>query len=214
MAEKFYWDNPSTALHLQTSIPLKVQVGAKVFATKSWSLSGFRLINFHAKQTELIGKTFPATLQVHFRDFNISIDTVAVVKEYSLETQELEAEFKVLKEEHKELLRYFIQSIVSGEMASIDNIIRRVDMPVESPTIKIPTAEASAKTGIISMSSLYWLACCCWVICYLVYIAAVTAWKSVPPSSAEKCLQYNPASMALSLNWASKRAKQCKRARY
>ncbi len=158
MAEKFYWDNPSTALHLQTSIPLKVQVGAKVFATKSWSLSGFRLINFHAKQTELIGKTFPATLQVHFRDFNISIDTVAVVKEYSLETQELEAEFKVLKEEHKELLRYFIQSIVSGEMASIDNIIRRVDMPVESPTIKIPTAEASAKTGIISMSSLYWLA--------------------------------------------------------
>jgi multidrug resistance efflux pump len=155
--EKFYWDNPSTSLHLQTSIPLKIQIGKKIFHTKSWSLSGFRLVNFRADRVDIVGKTFPATLIVNFRNFNISIDTIAAVKEYAPDLQEMEAEFKILKEEHKELLRYFIQAIASGEMTSIDNVIRRVDMPVESPSIKIPTNEVPTRKSLMSMSSLYWL---------------------------------------------------------
>jgi len=155
--EKFYWDNPSKALHLQTSIPLRINIGKKTFETEFWSLSGFRLKGFYSKRADVIGKSFSASLLVHFRNFDIALDCVAKVTQYSLSTKVMDAEFVELKEEHQEILKYFIRSVASGEMVSIDNVIRRVDMPVDSPTIQLPAAEKSITKSIarVAMMGLY-----------------------------------------------------------
>lgn len=155
--EKFYWDNPSKALHLQTSIPLRITVGRKVFETESWSLSGFRLKDFHSNRADIVGKSFPASLLVHFRSFDIALDCTAKVTKYFLDTKILEAEFVELKEEHQEVLRYFISSVASGEMISIDKVLRRVDRPVDSPTIQLPAAEKSVTKSLVrfAMTGLY-----------------------------------------------------------
>lgn len=144
--EKFYWDNPSKDLYLNTSIPLQIQIRSQKFQTSKWNLSGFELINFQTKKQAKIGFEFPATLVINFKDFNIAIETIATVEHHDVKNKVLSASFTCLKEEHKELLNYFIRSIMTGEMANIDSIIRRVDLPVDSPKIEHPSQDETKKS--------------------------------------------------------------------
>lgn len=146
--ESFSWDAPSKELYLKTSIPLTIQIGNKTFVAESWSMGGFAIRGLKTQNTNLIGKNFPVKLCVQFRDFNINIDAIAVINRYEEDTEILHASFKTLKDEHKELLKYFIQAVASGEMVNIDNVIRRVDMPVTSPGIALPSPDKSSKKQV------------------------------------------------------------------
>lgn len=145
-SEKFYWDNPSKDLYLNTSIPLQIGIRNRKFQTQKWNLSGFEIVDFFTKKKVKIGFELPVSLVINFKEFNIAISTIAVIEHYDVENLVLSASFKELKEEHKELLNYFIRSIMTGEMSTIDSIIRRVDMPVDSPKIEHPSGEESSKS--------------------------------------------------------------------
>jgi multidrug resistance efflux pump len=145
-SEKFYWDNPSKNLYLNTSIPLQIRIRSQKFHTSKWNLSGFEIVDFQTKKKAKTGFEFPVSLVINFKEFNIAIDTIAIVERHDTQNKVLSAKFKDLKEEHKELLNYFIRSIMTGEMCNIDNIIRRVDLPVDSPKIVHPTQDESKKS--------------------------------------------------------------------
>ena len=138
-SEVFYWDAPSRSLHKRDLFPLQVEIEDKLYDVPKWNMDYFKAVDFpHPINTN---NPFKAKLIIRFKNFNIQFETAASQINYNTEKKELTAHFERIPEEHRELLRYFSEALETGDMVNIDNVLRRVDMPVTPASTQLAAVE-------------------------------------------------------------------------
>jgi multidrug resistance efflux pump len=142
---------------------MKVQLpdGTSVMAT-NWSLGGLRLDGLTsplpAEQDVL-----DLTLCLPFQGFDINFGVRAKVLRANEEEGMIGCEFEELSERAHDLMNHFIDDLVRGAMATVEDTICRIDVPVTpistkpdpNPTDDTPVRRIPVKT--IVMSALYCL---------------------------------------------------------
>ncbi len=122
-------ETPSQRLHYRLSVPIQVEVDGKLYTAADWSMGGFRLDGYDGplKKDEI----FNPKLLIDFRGFHISFhQSSRAVRTPRDGDGMLAVQFEDITEENLELLKYFSEGLLGGEMASFQEAIRRVDMPV------------------------------------------------------------------------------------
>jgi multidrug resistance efflux pump len=139
-SEVFYWDAPRRRLHKRDLFPLQMEINGATYFVSQWTIKYFKVVNYSVEIK--LRQEFTIKLIIKFRDFNIQFDATAIPLHYDAGKQELVATFKNIPEEHQELLRYFSEALNSGDMVNIDNVLRRVDMPVTPPSTELTAVPA------------------------------------------------------------------------
>lgn len=122
-------ETPSQRLHYRLSVPIHVEIDGKLYKAADWSMGGFRLDGYDGalKKDEI----FNPKLLIDFRGFHISFNQSSkAVRTPRDGDGMLAVQFENITEENLELLKYFSEGLLGGEMASFQDAIRRVDMPV------------------------------------------------------------------------------------
>lgn len=122
-------ESPSQRMHYRLNVPIFVDVDGKTYKAADWSMGGFRLEAYDGPLRE--GDIFTPEISIDFRGFHISFRQEAKVVRMGAEGGgTLAVAFHDMKAENLELLKYFSEGLLGGEMASFQDAIRRVDMPV------------------------------------------------------------------------------------
>jgi multidrug resistance efflux pump len=156
-SEVFYWDAPRRRLHKRDLFPLQMEINGSIYFVSQWTLKHFKIVNYSDEVK--LGQDISIKPIVKFRDFNIQFDATATLLHYDAQNQELIATFKEMSEEHQELLKYFSEALSSGDMVNIDNILRRVDMPVTPASMQLAEVPKTKRQNLKRRlySSLYLL---------------------------------------------------------
>lgn len=119
-------ETPSQRMHYRLNVPIYIDVEGKTFKAADWSMGGFRIDGYDGPLRQ--GDLFTPEVSIDFRGFHISFRQEAQVVRAS--EGSLAVSFHDMKPENLELLKYFSEGLLGGEMASFQDAIRRVDMPV------------------------------------------------------------------------------------
>lgn len=112
--------------HYRITIPIWVKVDDKTYKTEDWSIGGLSLVNFH--KTLNVGDELELKVLIKFQGFNIGFD--AKVKIISAHNNKIRCKFVDLSSRSKNILQFFSQSIISGQMVDIEDAIKRIDIPI------------------------------------------------------------------------------------
>ncbi len=118
----------SQRLHYRVNTPLHITLNGEEYLTSDWSISGFSIADFPDDKKK--GETLGIHVNIPFQGFVVGFPAQASVVRYHSQEKTLGAQFKNLDMRSKKILETFIHGIVSGEMQSIDGVIRRIDVPV------------------------------------------------------------------------------------
>lgn len=120
---------PSQRRHLRVRAPVFILVDNRRYSTDNWSLSGFQISDCRSRLR--VGEVYPVRFLLEFQGFSISFDQEAEVVRTSPDGRRVAARFKhELSDRHRDLVNHFISSWIRGEHESVDNTIRRLDIPV------------------------------------------------------------------------------------
>lgn len=157
-------ERPCQRRHHRVTAPMKVQMpdGATVMAT-NWSLGGIRLDGLSTKDAPLpaVQDVIDLTLTLPFQGFDINFDVSAKVVRTKEEDGMIACEFIELSERANDLMNHFIDDLVRGSMATVEDTICRIDIPVTpistkpdpNPAGEAPVSRIPVKT--IMMSAIY-----------------------------------------------------------
>lgn len=127
---KIIRERPDHRRYHQVTAPMRVQLpNGEITMASNWSLGGLRLDGLK----ELLptqSETLSLTLELPFQGFDISFDVNARVESLDLETGSIGFEFEELSERAHDLMNHFIDDLVRGQMASVEDTICRIDVPV------------------------------------------------------------------------------------
>jgi multidrug resistance efflux pump len=112
-----------------------MEINGSIYFISQWTLKHFKIADYSGEIK--LGQTFSIKPIIKFRNFNIQFEANATALHYNAKNQELIATFKDIPEEHQELLKYFSEALNTGDMVNIDNVLRRVDMPVTPASTKL-----------------------------------------------------------------------------
>lgn len=154
-------ERPCQRRHHRVTAPMNVQLekGDLLQAT-NWSLGGIRLDGLKG-QLPKKGTKLSMVLSLPFQGFDISFNVIAIVVRTVKKTMTIGCEFENLSERANDLMNHFIEDLVRGQMATIDDTICRIDVPVTpistkpdpNPTSQTPIKRLPWKT--IFMSTFY-----------------------------------------------------------
>jgi multidrug resistance efflux pump len=139
---KIVRERPSEKRYHQVSAPLVVTLPSGERRTSTqWSLGGLLLSGFVGTPPRE-GDLIELTLELPFQGFDISFAVSARVTKSDPNTGELGVEFIELSERAHDLLVHFIDDLVRGKMATVDDTICRIDVPI-TPISTKPDPEPS-----------------------------------------------------------------------
>jgi len=154
-------ERPCQRRHHRVKAPLKVTMpnGENTIAI-DWSIGGLRVDNIEGELPE-VGAVIKLLLELPFQGFDISFDVAAKVVRTISEMGTIGFEFEDLSERANDLMRHFIDDLVRGKMATVDDTICRIDIPVTpistkpdpNPKEDMPVSRWSPKT--IAMTFIY-----------------------------------------------------------
>jgi len=127
---KIVRERPCDRRYHQVTAPLKVTLpsGEKSTATH-WSLGGLQLDSLSGSLPEL-GAIIELMFELPFQGFDISFEVSAKIVKAEQETGTLCVEYIELTERAHDLLTHFIDDLVRGKMATVEDTICRIDVPV------------------------------------------------------------------------------------
>jgi len=131
-------EKPCQRRHHRVSAPLYVSINQQAFTpTKDWSLSGLCIAEYQGHE---VADNEQISLQVElpFQGFQISFEVSARVVRVTDSGQSVFVEFVDLSERSFDLMNHFVDDLVRGKMATIDDTICRIDVPV-TPISTSPT---------------------------------------------------------------------------
>ena len=153
-------ERPCQRRYHRVTAPMKVSLpdGSEIMAT-NWSLGGLRLDGVSSPLPEENSK-IPMVLNLPFQGFDISFDVRARVVRANEESGMLACEFEELSERAHDLMNHFIEDLVRGNMATVDDTICRIDVPVTpistkpdpGPEMGAPLSRFPLKTIAMSMT--------------------------------------------------------------
>lgn len=133
---------PSQRRHYRISLPAAVIIDNVRYNTKDWSLGGFCIDEFNGNAT--VGDNLQIKFVLNFNGYEISINNVIKVVRISADKHTLAGQFTNMSDRETDLLNYFINSFVHGEISSIDDTINRLETPVT------PVSAISSKSTDVS----------------------------------------------------------------
>ncbi len=120
---------PSQRLHFRVQAPATITIDGVDYPAADWSLGGFLIDRFEG--TVQAGEHLISILTINFQGFHISIRKEVVVVRVEADRSRIACRFIEVTEREKELLNYYISNLVTGQMAPVDDVIRRIDTPVK-----------------------------------------------------------------------------------
>ncbi len=121
------YHNQDQRKHYRLTTPFWVQADGKVYKTKDWSVGGLAISNYHKAVNQ--GDTIPLKIIIKFQGFNIGFEAQGKVVNVD-GNNNLRLEFYNLSPRSQNILKFFSQSIISGEMVDIEDTIKRIDVPI------------------------------------------------------------------------------------
>ncbi|PCJ95824.1 MAG: hypothetical protein COA52_03165 [Hyphomicrobiales bacterium] len=153
-------DRPCRRRHLRLTAPLFVTFEGQRIRAKDWSLGGIGLAGVTGDLPE-VGRKFNLQLMLPFQGYDISFDVEAEVARIDEKQALIGFRYVDLPERSYDLLSYFSEDLIRGQMGTIDDSICRIDVPV-TPISTKPSADHISETPIhrlpiktILMSTLY-----------------------------------------------------------
>jgi len=127
---KIVRERPSEKRYHQVTAPLVVTLpwGERRTSTQ-WSLGGLFLKGVSGELPQA-GDTLSLTLELPFQGFDISFEVSATITKAEPDVGALGVEFIELTERAHDLLVHFIDDLVRGKMATVEDTICRIDVPV------------------------------------------------------------------------------------
>lgn len=158
---KIVRERPCQRRHHRVTAPLKVTLpGGEVLTATNWSLGGLRLDGVKSKLPKL-DDVASLVLELPFQGFDISFEVAGKITRSKKKKGMLGLEFVELSERAHDLMEHFINDLVRGQMATIEDTICRIDIPVTpistkpdvNPATEVPVKRWPMKT--IAMSAFY-----------------------------------------------------------
>lgn len=120
--------------HFRVNAPILIHIYDRFYSTVNWSVVDFKVSDYagNAKPDDVIN----VTVSIPYQGFDINFTTKARVLKVDKEERTLVAEFLQINEREREVLENFVAGLLRGEMESIDNVIRRLDVPVTPVSLK------------------------------------------------------------------------------
>lgn len=144
---KIIRERPDHRRYHQVTAPMRVHLpGGETTMASNWSLGGLRLDGLTGplpKPADIL----QLTLELPFQGFDISFEVNATVESVEPATGTIGFEFEELGERAHDLLNHFIDDLVRGQMASVEDTICRIDVPV-TPISTKPDAAPDQQTTI------------------------------------------------------------------
>lgn len=160
-------EKPCQRRHHRVTAPLKVTTpDDAVYMATDWSIGGVRLNNFKGK-LPAINDVWTLNFELPFQGFDIAFDVEARVARTVEDTNTIGFELENLSERANDLMSHFIDDLIRGQMATVDDTICRIDIPVTpistkpdvNPADEVPVNRMPIK--LIVMSSFYSILAVC-----------------------------------------------------
>lgn len=120
--------------HFRVNAPILIHIYDRFHSTINWSIVDFKISDYagSAKADDVTN----VTVSIPYQGFDINFTTKARVLKVDSEERTLVGEFMHMNEREREVLENFVSGLLRGEMESIDNVIRRLDVPVTPVSLK------------------------------------------------------------------------------
>ena len=153
-------ERPCQRRHLRLTAPLFVTFGEQKLRAKDWSLGGVGLAGVKGRLPK-VGRKFNLHMMLPFQGYDISFEVEAEVVRTVKKDALIGFQYVELPERSYDLLSYFSEDLIRGQMGTIDDSICRIDVPV-TPISTKPSTDHISETPIrrlpirtILMSTLY-----------------------------------------------------------
>ncbi len=131
-----------------------------------WSIGGLRLDSIK-RDLPSVNDELKLTLELPFQGFDIAFEVEARVVRIVEETKTIGFELQNLSERAHDLMSHFIDDLVRGQMATVEDTICRIDIPVtpistepdKNPSEEVPVKRLPVK--LILMSTFYTMLAVC-----------------------------------------------------
>jgi hypothetical protein len=124
--------------HHRLITALGIFVNGVTYTALDWSMEGLRFRPAHPDQFKREDR-IDLSLSIPFQGFNVTLDLKARVIRVDASTGDVALQLIELSSRAKELLHYFSDNLIRGEMASIEGTIKRLDLPVTPPRPRLRT---------------------------------------------------------------------------
>ncbi|MEL6373967.1 MAG: HlyD family efflux transporter periplasmic adaptor subunit [Pseudomonadota bacterium] len=135
MGVKVKRERPDQRRHHRVTAPFFVTLNAQRLRATDWSLGGFRLDDV-AGALPAPGDEVELSFALPFQGFDVSFDGKAEVVRVNADQGMVAFRFTVLGERERELMQHFIEELVRGSMADIEDTIQRIDVPVTPASLE------------------------------------------------------------------------------
>ncbi len=151
-------EKPCQRLHHRIKAPLYVSVNGQTPSSAfDWSLGGLRIEAYQGEMVNLHDE-LDLMLELPFQGFQISFDVKGVVVRTESDSTAISIKFIDLSERSFDLMNHFVDDLIRGKMATIDDTICRIDVPVTpistkptpNPSEQIPISRLPIKTILMS----------------------------------------------------------------
>ncbi|MBN8531124.1 MAG: HlyD family efflux transporter periplasmic adaptor subunit [Alphaproteobacteria bacterium] len=120
--------------HIRVKTPLDVLINGRSFPAIDWSLGGVGIQEFDLPAEP--GDRLQAHLSMPLRGFNVMVTVEMEIVTRNESAKTIGCKFVNLNGEQEELLRYFVNTYIHGELAEIDQVISKNSaMPPALPEI-------------------------------------------------------------------------------
>jgi multidrug resistance efflux pump len=119
---------PDLRRFYRLSVPIRISIDETEHPVAEWSLGDFKVTDFFEEVSP--GDNIDVKITIPFQGFEVSFSQKARVVRFVKETGEMAGEFRDMDKRRRELLKFFVQGLMSGELTFIEDMIRRIDIPV------------------------------------------------------------------------------------
>ncbi|MEO1329046.1 MAG: HlyD family efflux transporter periplasmic adaptor subunit [Pseudomonadota bacterium] len=140
--------------------PMSVTIGGAALQAKAWSLIGVEIEPFPFEPLEA-GRTMAAKLTLPFEKFELSIDAELSQERWDPTSRAAVFRFERLGERERAVLRHFLEELLTGEIASVGDVLKRIDTPIVPSAAQAagkPSPQPTARRALLrsaAMSALY-----------------------------------------------------------
>lgn len=140
-------ERPCQRRHHRVTAPLVVSFADSApQQAADWGIGGLRLDGF-AGTLPKVGDVLAVSLELPFQGFNISFEEEVEVLRVDEEAASFACTFPALSERGHDLLRHFLDDLIRGKMATVDDTICRIDVPV-TPISTQPDPNPTGEIGL------------------------------------------------------------------
>lgn len=160
-------EKPCQRRHHRVKAPMKVTMPSGLsYKATDWSIGGLRLDGVK-DNLPAVNEELSLTLELPFQGFDIAYEVQARVVRTVEDEKTIGFEFQNLSERANDLMSHFIDDLIRGQMATVEDTICRIDIPVTpistkpdvNPADEVPVKRMPVK--LIVMSTFYTLLAVC-----------------------------------------------------